>query len=260
MRAVEGLLYEVEDGVATLTLNRPEKHNSLSREMYRNLEYFLLQSELNDEVQLTVIRGAGGKAFSTGGDLSMGPAWSEDDFVDMLSQSVTGFPFHAFERLNKLIVSGVQGHAHAAGMIICLMSDITVASENAVFRVPELLRGYADPFVPVRLYEYVGLARARWLMYTCGKIDAREAERIGLVAKVAPDDQFESVLSDTIAAILRTGPNARGYYKRMLSRALGAVPIDIFLEAMREPEGMEGARAFIERRSPSWARATKKRL
>ncbi len=119
--------------------------------------------------------------------------------------------------------------------------------------MPEALRGLTEPFIPVRLPELVGLAKARWMIYTGEEIDAAEAERIGLVGKVVAHAQLDDALEQTLDALKRTGPGARRHYKRMINAALPPVVFDEFLASMRSDEPREGMRSFAEKRPPSWA-------
>lgn len=253
MRRIDELIYEVKDGVAYLTLNRPEKRNSLNEKMYGLLEYYIVKSELDDDVQMTVISAAGDKAFCSGGDLGMALEWDEDQTIDLLSPSRNGLPYHSFERCSKLVISSINGLTQAAGLIISLVSDITICSEHATFRVPELLRGLTDPFIPTRLHLYVGLARARWMIFTAGEMSAREAEAAGLVAKVYPTGELDKGLEELVNRIKLTAPVARSYYKKMIYEALGAVPVGLFLESLRNPESHQGMQAFLDKRAPPWA-------
>ena len=260
MRQIDELIYEVKDNVAYLTLNRPEKRNSLNLAMYDLLEYYIVKSEIDENVQMTVIQAVGDKAFCSGGDLGMALEWDEDQTIDLLSQSRRGLPYHGFEACSKLVISSINGLTQAAGLIISLVSDITICSENATFKVPELLRGLTDPFIPARLHLYVGLARARWMLYTAASMSAREAEAAGLVAKVFPTGELDKGLEETVKRIKLTAPVARGYYKKMMYAAIGTVPVNIFAESLRNPETYEGMQAFLDKRAPPWAPADAGRL
>jgi len=135
-------------------------------------------------------------------------------------------------------------------MVLC--SDIAVASERATFRAPELLRGVADPFLPARLPSRVGLAWAKYLLFTAAVIDAAVAERIGLVAKVVAHDQLGAEIETILGQIKLTGPQARAAVKRDMNRRLPQFDIAMFGDSLRSPEVAEGFRAFAEKRAPNW--------
>jgi enoyl-CoA hydratase len=251
---VPGLSYTVDGGVAAIVVDRPEKRNALTSEMYQALRHNLIQAELDDAVDLITITATGDEAFVPGGDLSQGSdAWSAD-LAGKLAAAEGAFPYQTFERLSKLVITAVNGRCQAAGLIIVLMSDLVLASDRARFRVPELLRGLVDPFVPVRLPAAVGVAKARWLMYTAEEIDAATAEQLGLVGKIVPHAELAAALADTVTTVRKTAPGARGRYKKMINQALPHIPMDDFLLGMRSPEAVEGMTAFKEKRPPSWER------
>ena len=137
-------------------------------------------------------------------------------------------------------------------MVLC--SDIALASDRATFRAPELLRGVADPFLPARLPARIGVALAKYLLFTAASIDAAEAERIGLVAKVLPHDELPAHVESVLEQIRLTGPAARAAVKHDINRHLPAFDIPMFADSLRSPEVAEGFQAFVEKRPPKWPR------
>jgi enoyl-CoA hydratase len=251
---IEGLRFEVRDGVAALVVDRTEKANALTSEMYEGLRRALLLAELDQSVDVVTITAAGDDYFVPGGDLARGADDWAEDLVGRLARAEGAFPYMSFERCSKLIVTAVNGQCQAAGLIIVLMSDLVLASDRAQFRVPELLRGLADPFVPVRLPLHAGLARARWMMFTADSLDAHEAMQAGLVGKVVAHAELAAELERTVAKVRRTAPGARATYKRMINGVLDPIRLDDFLLQMRSPEAVEGMRSFAEKRPPAWRR------
>lgn len=148
----------------------------------------------------------------------------------------------------------VNGFCHAGGMDLILHCDVVVASDQARFRVPELLRGIPDPFMSARLAEVVGLARARYLIFTAEEIGAEEAATMGLVGKVVPHAELDEHVEGVLAAIGRTGPAARAIIKRDLNRRLPAHDMDMFTRSLGSAEMTEGLQAFLEKRAPEWPR------
>lgn len=252
---IEGLHFTVAGGVASLVIDRPEKANALTPAMYEGLRRALLLTELDDSVDVLTITATGDRYFVPGGDLAVGADQWTADLVGKLADAEGRFPYQSFERCSKLVVTAVNGLCQAAGLIIVLMSDVVLASDHARFRVPELLRGLADPFVPLRLPMHVGLAKARWMMFTAEELDAIDAERLGLVGKVVPHAELGAALEAAVAAVRRTAPGARGLYKRMLNQSLPPIRLDDFLIGMRSPEAVEGMRSFAEKRPPTWVPA-----
>jgi enoyl-CoA hydratase/carnithine racemase len=148
----------------------------------------------------------------------------------------------------------VNGLAQAAGLIAVLVSDLVIASDRARFRVPEARRGLTEPYIPRRLAQTIGLARARWMIYTAEEIDAAQALAYGLVAKVVPHARLHEAVTETISALRRTGPQSRSHYKRMINQTLPSITLDEYLLSMRSAEALEGMRSFAEKRLPAWER------
>jgi enoyl-CoA hydratase len=252
--AIPGLDYEVTGRVAYLTINRPAKLNALTAAMYRGLRTAVIRADLDDGVDLIVLRAAGDRAFCTGGDLAeRAELWSSGhDLAERLADVEGAFPFQAFERCSKTILTAVNGLAQAAGLIAVLVSDLVIASDQARFRVPETLRGLTEPFLPRRLAQTVGLARARWMIYTAKEIDAAQALACGLVGQVVPHAELDGAVAETVAVLRQTGPQARRHYKRMISETLPAITLDEYLSCLGSAEAREGMRAFAEKRPPAW--------
>jgi enoyl-CoA hydratase len=134
-----------------------------------------------------------------------------------------------------------------------MMSDIAVVSEQATFRVPELLRGIVDATYAAVLPAHIGMAQARDLLLSARKIDAAEALRIGLVSRMVPHDRLRAAALEAAREILATAPDARAHVKRMLNE--NYAPIDyqtMFWSLEHSPEPREGMRAFMEKRQPNW--------
>ncbi|MEZ5169995.1 MAG: enoyl-CoA hydratase/isomerase family protein [Acidimicrobiia bacterium] len=249
---VPGLRYSVDAGVASIVIDRPERANALTMEMYEALNCSLWEAELDDSADVITITATGDEYFVPGGDLSSGADDWERDVSGRLAHVEGDFPYPTFERISKIVITGVNGMCQAAGIVIVLVSDLVVASENASFKVPEALRGLVEPFVPARLPSHVGLAKARWMMYTGEEMSAVDAERFGLVGKVVPHDDLGAAVDDAVAAVRRTGPEARARYKRLLTEAQPPFRYEEFFDQMRSPEAVEGMRSFTEKRPPSW--------
>jgi enoyl-CoA hydratase len=172
--------------------------------------------DADDETEVIVLTGAGA-AFSAGGDLrEKGPsAYSFNQAWALLAGGHN--LVDSIERISTVVVARVHGYAHAGGLLLSLCADITVAGESARFRVPELLRGRPDPFIPARLVAKVGRERAADLMFTAREIDGLEAARIGLVARCVPDDQLDDEIEGVVKTILATDFDSRGAWKQLLN-------------------------------------------
>jgi enoyl-CoA hydratase/carnithine racemase len=148
----------------------------------------------------------------------------------------------------------INGMCQGGGLVMTLMSDISVVSERATFRVPELLRGVADCYLGARLASRVGVARAKWLLFTAQYFSAREALAMGLVSRVVPHEELEEAVRETVGWIRQTGPRARTALKRDLNRHLPPLDIGMFTDSLVSDEVREGFAAFVGKRPPSWVR------
>jgi enoyl-CoA hydratase/carnithine racemase len=258
--------YHKKDGVAWLRLDRPDARNAFTREMYMAIVRACREGDEDPEVRLTVITGTG-DVFSAGGDLK--GRYSEDpdvEFTDVHTTRIVGpgallevDPFLVVQRSKKLVVAVVNGIAQAGGFIMSMVADITIASDRATFRVPELLRGVADPWLASWLPVYVGMERAKNIMFTCRKFNALQAQQWGLVSEVFPHDQLEEGVQSVLDRVLLTGPEAAACYKAAANRLLRDPDYDNAGRSQASDEAREGFAAFSERRSPAWvpaARAT----
>ncbi len=257
----EQLLFEKADGVATITLNRPEKRNVFSDVMLADWVAALRESEADDAVSVVIVTGAG-SAFCAGGDLNqMGDVKGNAALYigDYLRRNVHPVA-QAARALRKPYLAAVNGVAAGAGMDMALMADIRYAGRSARFMESYikvgLVPGDGGAFFLPRL---VGTAKALELLWTGDSIDASQAERIGIVSKVLEDD----VLMDetrAFAARLASGPQvAIRLMKQVVYRSsggdlLGALddvtgPMGV---AFQSEDHREAVRAFSEGRKPEF--------
>lgn len=190
--AYEYLLFEQADGVALLTLNRPEKHNALSQGLLAELRDALDAVEADRAVRVVILTGAGRQAFSTGFDLSPQELAADAPQDEAEWHLVIKRNFDTLMRIWNLrqpVIAAVNGHAIAAGSNLALICDITIAAEHATFAEPEI-RHYA--LSPLLLLPYLAnnSKAMHYLYYSGDTIGAEEALRLGLVSKVVPQDQL----------------------------------------------------------------------
>jgi enoyl-CoA hydratase len=179
--------YHVDEGIAVLTIDRPEKLNSMTPEGFAELRRELLEADSNTSVKIIILTGAGRRAFSTGFDILDIPELTiaESRLLHIgnleLNRTISG--------LNKIIIAAVNGAAMGAGFEISLLCDLTVAARSAVFAMPELAIGaYPGTIAPTLLWQLVGIKKAKELIFTGKTINADEAAELGLVNEVVPDD------------------------------------------------------------------------
>ena len=241
----------VDGRVLHLQIDRVERRNAFTQDMYRGIKRAAVWADEQPELDAVCITGTD-KWFAAGGDMA---GRAED--LEGLAQEwdpTDQFPFRHIERCSKLWIAKINGLAHAGGLVLTLHCDVTVASDRARFRAPELLRGIPDPFLSARLAEMVGLARARYLLFTAHEITAEAAGVMGLVGAVVPHEELDAHVDDLIERIASTGPAARSAVKRDLNKRLPQADVDLFRRAIRSAEMVEGMSAFVQKRPVVWPR------
>jgi enoyl-CoA hydratase/carnithine racemase len=242
---------ELRGRVLHLRIDRPERRNSFTQDMYRAIKRAAIWSDDQPELDAVCLTGTD-EWFGAGGDMS-GHA-DDPEGLAVEWDATDQFPFRHIERCSKLWVARVNGLCHAGGLVLTLHCDVSIASDRARFRAPELLRGIPDPFLTSRLAAVVGLARARYLLFGAQEISAAEAGVMGLVGAVVPHEELDARVDAVLAQIARTGPAARAAVKREINQRLPVADVGLFSRAIRSAEMVEGMQAFIEKRPPSWPR------
>lgn len=255
------ILSEESGGVLALTLNRPQARNAMSLEMVAELSTALAEAERGGAVRVIVLRGAGG-TFCSGGDISdmerAGAAPAEGpDLVADVSRAF-GEMCAAFSRTGIAVIAAVEGAALGGGFGLACVADVTIAAPDAKFGLPETSLGIVPAQIAPALVERLGYGQAKRLAVLGGFVDAQEALRIGLVHEIA--DDVDAALTRTVERILRCAPGAVAETKALLAAARfsdsgGMVERAAlsFSAAIRGAEGMEGTRAFLDKRRPNWA-------
>jgi enoyl-CoA hydratase/carnithine racemase len=188
--AYQHLLVEKKDGIALLTINRPETLNSTNARLHYELSRVWLDIAEDDEVRVAVITGAG-RAFSAGGDFEViNKMQSGLDAVAAVMKEARDI-VHNMINCDKPIISAINGVAVGAGLAVALLADISIASENAKFTDGHTRLGVAAGDHAAVIWPLlVGMAKAKYYLLTCDMLDAKEAERIGLVSMCVPPDQL----------------------------------------------------------------------
>ena len=241
----------VDGRVLHLRIDRTERRNAFTQDMYRGLKRAAVWADGQPELDAVCLTGTGGW-FAAGGDM----AGRAEDVAGLAAEwdPTEQFPFRHIERCRKIWVARINGVCQAGGIDLALHCDVVVASDRARFRIPELLRGIPDPFMSARLAEAVGVVKARYLFFTAEEFDAATAETMGLVGRVVPHAELDTRVAWVLDQIVATGPAARAAIKRDLNRRLPVADVELFHRAIRAPEMAEGMRAFVEKRAPDWPR------
>lgn len=243
------LRFERHGSLAVVTVDRPERRNAMTGAMYFGVRYAVEHVNASSELGGLLITGTG-DVFIPGGDLGADSHPDESDFPKYLGMDCT--PFDAIRHSTKPVVCAVNGLAQGGGLMIAMLSDVSVVSEQATFRAPELLRGIADTNYAQILPRQIGPARARDMLLTGRAISAAEAVEWGLVSRLVPHDQLMDAAFEALASCCRTAPLARNETKRVFDRYYGTYDRMAMDHSLYGPEAYEGFMAFKERRNPSW--------
>jgi len=255
--------FEVDSkGIATITLNRPERLNALTFDVYRELTDFFADLRTETNIRVTVITGAG-RAFCSGGDVHdiIGELFNRDMEGLLKFTRMTCELVHNIRAAPQPIIASLNGTTAGAGACIALASDIRIASEEAkiAFLFVKVGLSGADMGAAYLLPRVIGLAKATELLYMGEFISAVEAERVGLYNRVVSIDQLASTTRE-FAERLAEGPAfALAKTKEMLNRELFS-SLDTALEAealaqaicMQHPDYREAYEAFVEKRKPKF--------
>ena len=246
------------DGVATLTLNRPEALNAFNSEQLRLLEQMLTEVAADPAIRAVVLTGAGERAFAAGADIREMAALSPEGGLAFgrLGHAVT----RAVEALPQPVVAAVNGFALGGGCELAIACDIRIASENAVFAQPEVSLGIPPGWGgSQRLPRLVGPGMAAEMILAGRRVAAAEALRIGLVNRVVPLPDLMPAAAELASTIAANGPVAVRAAKRLMALAFDGDPVvgletecAVFGSVFGTPEQREGMGAFVEKRKPSF--------
>ena len=252
------LRYDLADGIARLTIDRPEKRNALSWTVLADLRRRVAQIKTDPEARVLVLTGAGEKAFCAGADLTgMAAGAGHLDLHD--SRGDLAGLFAELWDLGKPTIARVRGYALAGGMGLALACDLVVAADDAVFATPEIDVGLWPYMITVPLVRSMPPKVALELMMTGRRLSAVEALRIGFVNRVVSVDQLDAAVDELAAtlaakspAVLRLGRQA--FYDVWDQSAGDALPL---LQAMLSvatglDDAAEGLAAFAQKRPPNW--------
>jgi len=258
--AYEYVRFEKADGIATITMNRPERLNALDVETGAELLKAVEDCEADREVRVVVLAGAG-RAFSAGGDVK---AFSEslDDPASYFKQLIPRLHagILAIRRIPKPVIARVHGFAAGAAMSLTMACDLVVAAESARFNIAYVGVGLSpDGGATYFLPRLMGPRKALEIFLTGEIIGAAEAARLGLVNRVVPDAELEEATRDLALRLARGPALALARSKELVNRSLGATlegqlddEEETILRSVTSEDFGEGVRAFVEKREPEF--------
>ncbi len=250
------ILFESREGIARITINRPEVLNALDPATYAEMTEAFDRIERDPDIFVGIVTGAGEKAFTAGADLKIMHTGGAD-----LSQwtpwRADRWDFGA--TTSKPLIAAINGYALAGGLELALVCDIRIAAPNAVFGTPEVKWNLLHGFGTYQLPRIISLSHAMELLLTGEFIDAATAERIGLISRIVPADELQAEADRLARVIAGNGPMAVRMTKELVNNGLSASPPAHF-RLMHEyysrvdatADQAEGLTAFAEKRKPHY--------
>ncbi len=252
--AFQDIHFDVADGVATITINRPRIHNAIRARTCEELIDAFNAAAWDDKVGVIILTGAGRKAFCSGGDQG-----ARDGDYD--GRGTLGLPVEELHTIirdaPKPVIAKVRGWCIGAGNVLATICDLTIASEDAVFGQIGPAVGSVEPgFGALLLARTIGQKRAKEFWFLCRRYSAAEAFEMGLANAVVPADELDAEVDRWCQDILRLSPTALAISKRAFNAEtemirgignLGNVAVKLYSDT---PEAREGHEAFKEKRKP----------
>jgi 2-ketocyclohexanecarboxyl-CoA hydrolase len=252
----EDILFDVTDGIATITINRPKVYNAFRGQTCEEIIHAFNRAGWDKNVGVIVFGGAGDKAFCTGGDQS-----AHEGAYD--GRGIIGLPLEEMQSVirdvPKPVIARVQGYAIGGGHVLALLCDLTIAGESAVFGQVGPKMGSVDPgFGTAYMARCIGEKKAREVWYLCRRYTAREALAMGLCNTVVADDQLDAEVRQWCEEILEKSPTALAIAKRSFNAdtasiagisGMGLHTVSMFYNTA---ESKEGVAAFKEKRKPDF--------
>jgi len=256
----EHVLFKIEDGIAVITMSKPERLNAVDPEMRAEIGKCVDKAAEDDTVRVLVITGEG-KAFCAGGDVKTMEGRLEKSIVERReSLRASNRVIQSIRELDKPVIAAVNGDAVGAGCNLALACDIRLASDKARFGEVFVKRGLHPDWGGIyNLTRLVGAAKACELIFTGDLIDAEEAKRIGMVNQVYANEEFEAKWKEFVNKIAGNAPIPIRLAKVAIYKAdnvdlLTAMEIEAFSQAVasQTEDAKEGVKAFMEKREPEF--------
>lgn len=254
----ESILIDKNEGIATITINRPQKLNALNKTTIFELHTALKSLESDASIQVMIIIGSGEKAFVAGADISEFANFSTSEGKD-LARKGQEMLFNFIENLKKPVIAAINGFALGGGLELAMSCHFRIASDNAKMGLPEVSLGVIPGYGGTqRLPQLVGKGKAMELIMTAGMISANEAKDVGLVNHVTTQEELMGFTKKIAEKIMRNSPVAIAEAIKAINANFDAakngfeVEIEAFGNCFGTPDFIEGTTAFLEKRKPNF--------
>ena len=254
----ETILIDKNEGIATITINRPQKLNALNKTTIFELHTALKSLENETNIQVIIITGSGEKAFVAGADIAEFANFSADEGQN-LARKGQEMLFNFIENLTKPVIAAVNGFALGGGLELAMSCHFRIASDNAKMGLPEVSLGVIPGYGGTqRLPQLVGKGKAMELIMTAGMISANEAKDVGLVNHVTTQEELLSFTQKIAEKIMRNSPLAIAAAIKAVNANFDVekngfdVEIQAFGNCFGTPDFIEGTSAFLEKRKPNF--------
>ena len=255
----ETLLYEIDEFVATITLNRPEKMNAYNGTMRREITEALSQAEADDKVRAIILTGAG-RAFCAGADMSEGRLEAREKSMELTIEHAVVGPAYVMARMETPLIAAVNGAAVGVGFELTVGCDFRIMSNTAKLNDLHVSRGLlADAGAPWLLPRIVGWENACEILLLGEPVDAPTALRMGLVGRVVEPAELMDAARALAKRIASKAPLSVRYMKRLMREGMSREQrptmessARLFRELQATEDLKEGVRAWLEKRSPQW--------
>lgn len=261
MTTTPPLLVEISPkGIATLTLNRPEKHNALDDDLIRKLTEQLLRIDSDSKVRAVVLTGSGA-SFCAGADVAWMRSMADYGESENIEDATRLAELLAtLDGLSKPTLARINGHAFGGGVGLIACCDIAITQSEAQFGLPEVQLGLIPAVISPYVIATIGLRHARRLFLSGERFTAKQARRIGLIHEIVNPNRLDAATNDQLTLLLNGGPQAQREAKALIAQ-IAAHPqqdftrltVELIARLRLSPEGREGLQAFLEKQRPGWA-------
>ncbi|MBC2716465.1 MAG: enoyl-CoA hydratase/isomerase family protein [Desulfobacteraceae bacterium] len=252
------ILFEINDNIATVTINRPKSLNALNTEVLNEIFQTVESVAANEEIRVLILTGSGEKAFVAGADIT--------ELAELNTLQAKFFVANGHKTMAALqdlaipVIAAVNGFALGGGLELALSCDFIYASENAKFGLPEITLGLIPGFGGTqRLSRIIGKNMAKEMIFTGKMISAQEASQMGFVNLVVPAEKLMESVTKTARAIASKGKVSLNMAKQTINQGLDVdlqtgckTEIDAFALCVASEDAQEGTRAFLEKRKPDF--------